>query len=77
MYLSLNKPYISIKTFLTPTESLPKLIVITGLNGCGKTHLLKAIEKGHVTAHNDQGKAVTRIKFFKEIGNPPALPGGQ
>ncbi|MFZ1491942.1 MAG: AAA family ATPase [Candidatus Competibacter denitrificans] len=64
MYLSLNKPYISIKTFLTPTESLPKLIVITGLNGCGKTHLLKAIEKGHVTAHNDQGKAVTRIKFF-------------
>lgn len=64
MHLSLNQPYISIQTFHSPPESLPKLIVITGLNGCGKTHLLRAIEKGNIVAYNNQDRAITRIKFF-------------
>jgi len=40
-------PHISIKNF--NTVQLPDLTIITGLNGAGKTHLLKAIDEGHAT----------------------------
>ncbi|MBD2626671.1 AAA family ATPase [Anabaena variabilis FACHB-164] len=50
MKFSLVKPYKSI-TFLTETE-LPDFFVLTGVNGSGKTQLLKAIEKGNILVDN-------------------------
>lgn len=50
MKLSLVKPYKSI-TFLTETE-LPDFVVLTGVNGSGKTQLLKAIEKSNILVDN-------------------------
>lgn len=46
MRLSFGSPHLSL-TSLDPVD-LPTLTVITGPNGVGKTHLLKAIECGHV-----------------------------
>lgn len=48
MRLTFNSPYLSISSF--PTVDLPDFTVITGANGAGKTHLLKAIGKGSVRA---------------------------
>ena len=46
MILTLKKPYLSIVAL--PRTSLPAFTLLTGLNGTGKTHLLKAIEAGSV-----------------------------
>ncbi|MDQ0627258.1 putative ATPase [Paraburkholderia graminis] len=46
MKLHLNGPYKSIRT-LTPAE-IPDLVILTGVNGAGKSHLLQAIESGQV-----------------------------
>lgn len=46
MKLTFQQPYLSLVS-LNDTE-LPAFTVITGKNGSGKTHLLRAIERGHV-----------------------------
>lgn len=46
MKLTFSKPYISIVGF--PEITLPNFSLITGLNGSGKTHLLQALDKGHI-----------------------------
>lgn len=46
MKLSLRRSYLSIKEF--PDTELPKFTLITGLNGVGKTHLLKGMLEGHI-----------------------------
>jgi AAA15 family ATPase/GTPase len=46
MKLTFVKPYLSIESF--PECELPKFTVLTGVNGSGKTHLLQAINSGHV-----------------------------
>ena len=46
MQLQFRKTYISIDEF-DPVE-LPDFVVLTGVNGSGKSHLLEAIEKQHV-----------------------------
>lgn len=48
MRLSFNSPYLSIGTF--PTVDLPDFTVVTGANGAGKTHLLKAIDNGSISS---------------------------
>jgi len=63
MHLKFKEAYVSIKTFSVPGP-LPKLIVVTGRNGCGKTHLLRAIENGNIGAHNSQDEPIKRIKLF-------------
>lgn len=44
--LKLKKPHRSILEF--PETSLPDFVVVTGVNGAGKTHLLEAIENGSI-----------------------------
>ena len=44
--LSFSKPHLSITEF--PSIELPALTVITGVNGAGKTHLMRAIENGAI-----------------------------
>jgi ABC-type uncharacterized transport system ATPase component len=46
MKLSFSKPYLSIGHF--PEIDLPSFTLITGVNGVGKTHLLQAINNGHI-----------------------------
>lgn len=50
--LTFASPYLSISSF--PNTSLPSFTLITGLNGSGKTHLLKAIGQGLVRAEGIQ-----------------------
>lgn len=64
MRLSLNQAYVSIKDLQTPSEQLPQLIVITGFNGSGKTHLLKAIDSKSIVAFNEKDEEINKIKFF-------------
>jgi ABC-type transport system involved in cytochrome c biogenesis ATPase subunit len=46
MRLTFSQAYKSIKTF--PAIDLPDFVVMTGVNGAGKTHLLEAIANGSV-----------------------------
>ncbi|WP_413173675.1 AAA family ATPase [Anabaena azotica] len=63
MKLSFVKPYKSI-TFLPETE-LPDFVVLTGVNGAGKTHLLEAIEKGYILVDNITiDEQIKPVRFF-------------
>ena len=46
MKLVFRAPYLSIQSL--PETELPKLTLITGVNGSGKTHLLRAISLGYI-----------------------------
>lgn len=48
MNLTFISPHLSIQAL--PTVDVPSFTLITGVNGAGKTHLLKAIAAGHVFA---------------------------
>ena len=61
MKLTFNSPYLSIRSL--PETTLPDFTVITGVNGSGKTHLLEAIQKGHVLA-DIAPDPVTQSRFF-------------
>ena len=50
MKLSLIRSYKSINSF--PEIELPNFVVLTGINGAGKSHLLEAIENGSVQIDN-------------------------
>lgn len=52
MKLIYKSDYLSIKKF--SDIELPSFVVITGLNGAGKSHLLTAIKQGHVAIVNIQ-----------------------
>lgn len=43
-----------------PIEKLPDITILTGVNGCGKTHFLRAIEQGKIVA---DGIASNSIKY--------------
>ena len=47
MKLMFRQRYLSITSF--PEIEIPKLTVILGINGSGKSHLLQAIENGHIS----------------------------
>ena len=61
MKLTFQKPHRSIKNF--PETELPKFTVITGVNGAGKTHLLKAIGDGDIST-DIAPNPKQEIKFF-------------
>ncbi len=61
MKLILQTSYLSIKE-LPPTE-LPPFTLITGVNGAGKTHLLKAIQAGNIQV-DCAPNVSTDIRFF-------------
>ncbi|MDP2158978.1 MAG: ATP-binding protein [Flavobacterium sp.] len=50
MILKYNSDYLSIKKF--NDVELPNFIVLTGLNGAGKSHLLKSLKLGNVVIDN-------------------------
>ncbi len=55
MKLILNNTY----KFLEPfTLSLPKFVILTGLNGAGKTQLLQAIQSNRVGVQDENGNAL-------------------
>jgi ABC-type transport system involved in cytochrome c biogenesis ATPase subunit len=57
MQLKFVKPFESITEF--DEVILPSFVVLTGANGSGKTHLLRAITSGHVTVDNISTSAVS------------------
>ena len=61
MKLIFQKPHRSIKDF--PEIELPKFTLITGVNGAGKTHLLKAIGDGDIST-DITPNLKQEIKFF-------------
>ncbi|MEO1150918.1 MAG: AAA family ATPase [Pseudomonadota bacterium] len=61
MKLRQEQPHLSIKQLSETT--LPKLTVLTGVNGSGKTHLLRAIENGCVVV-DIAPTPNTDIRFF-------------
>jgi energy-coupling factor transporter ATP-binding protein EcfA2 len=63
MKLSFTSPHKSI-TFLPNTE-LPDFVVLTGVNGAGKSHLLEAIENGFIQVDDISVNPQTRpIRLF-------------
>ena len=62
MKLELKTPHLSISRLICNTE-LPDFIVLTGANGSGKTHLLRAIESGAVLV-DDVVKNNSQARFF-------------
>ena len=59
MQLNFLRPHISITSL--DADTLPEFAAVTGLNGAGKTHLLKAILAGHVQIH---GVTPAEIVYF-------------
>ena len=78
MILTLNSPYLSI-TELEPTD-LPRLTVLTGENGSGKTHLLEGIYKKRIALAGltlkgyARSEAVTSYYDFNTIAPNEARP---
>ena len=76
MRLNFNSPHLSIEQF-DPVD-MPDFVVLTGVNGSGKSHLLDAIEKRHV---NIVGMEQARIVLFNyetfRLDNEPAFNAHQ
>lgn len=60
MRLTFVKPHKSITSF--PETDLPDFVILTGVNGAGKTHLVEAIENGSIQiddiVHNPQTRPI-------------------
>ena len=61
MQLTFIKPHLSIQAL--PTVTLPPFSLITGVNGAGKTHLLRAIENSAIRV-NDAPNPEQDVRFF-------------
>jgi len=61
MKLEFVRLHASINAF--DTIDLPKFTLITGVNGSGKTHLLKCIEAGHISTNIATANQAD-IRFF-------------
>ena len=53
--------YLSIKKFVDTT--LPNFVILTGMNGSGKTHLLEAIQKGNVTIEGHEEDSIVYFDY--------------
>lgn len=72
MKIALYREHSSISKLKTP-DSLPWLTIITGENGCGKTHLLQALETGKALATVDDRELSAVHKSNKTL-RPTATP---
>ncbi len=70
MKLHFEKDYESITSLNTTSDILPRFMVITGRNGTGKTHLLKAIDDGHIRATDDT-ETVLESSYFSYLNLVP------
>jgi energy-coupling factor transporter ATP-binding protein EcfA2 len=71
MKLSFQHPYKSIQQL--PVSELPSFTIVTGANGSGKTHLLRAIEEGCLVV-DDIPK--NKIRFYTGYNMVPAHENG-
>ena len=62
MRLKFKAPYLSVQQL--ESIDLPLFTLLTGLNGSGKTHILKAIKQGNIII---EGIPQHRIKFFSYL----------
>lgn len=62
MKLQFAHPHKSIKSF--KTQEVGAFTIITGVNGSGKTHLLQALENGHV---NIEGINTNKVKYYDSL----------
>lgn len=69
MKLELNTPYKSLAPF---EKDLPDFVVLTGVNGAGKTHLLEAIKDRHLSIKNNSPHAIQKIQFANSYTLSPA-----
>jgi predicted ATPase len=69
MKLTFQSPFLSIKEF--PTVELPPFTLLTGLNGVGKTHLLRSIEKGTIQADVAPNRPGD-VRYFDRIRSAPS-----
>lgn len=58
MKLSFIRPYLSIKNF-KDIDNLPDFVLITGVNGVGKSHLLEAIQGGAIACDKFQARQIS------------------
>lgn len=76
MHLQFRSPHLSIEQF--DTVDIPDLVVLTGVNGSGKSHLLDAIEKRTVVV---EGMEQAHIVLFNyetfRLDNEPAFNAHQ
>ena len=59
--LTFQTPYLSIDKF-DPVD-IPNLVVLTGVNGSGKSHLLEAIDKRHVAVEGIENPHIVLFNF--------------
>ncbi len=76
MQLKFQSPYLSIDEF--DLVELPSFMVLTGVNGSGKTHLLEAINQNHVTIEGLDNPNIVLFNYetFK-LENEAAFNGHQ
>ena len=71
MKLTFVKPYKSITSL--PSTELSDFVVLTGVNGAGKTHLVEAVENGSVQiddiASNNQTKPIRLFNWSNLVPN--------
>jgi ABC-type multidrug transport system ATPase subunit len=65
MKLTFSSEYLSIKEF--PQKKLEKFSLITGVNGSGKTHLLKAIDNGSINVDILQNRTESIYYDFNSL----------
>lgn len=76
MQLIFQNPHLSIDRF-DPVD-IPEFTILTGVNGSGKSHLLEAIERRHVTISGKENAPIVLFNYetFK-LDNEPEFNGHQ
>lgn len=71
MRIIFSSPYKSITSF--PAVELPDLVVLTGVNGAGKSHFLQALEGGSLrieeVPHNPHARTIRRFDWSNMVPN--------
>lgn len=73
MKLTLQNPVQSL--IALQADDLPNFTVITGPNGSGKTHLLRAIESGHILVDGQTKNTGGQARFFDSASIVPSSGG--
>lgn len=74
MWLRLEQVYKSLTPF--GTIDLPDLVVLSGENGAGKSHLLQGIAETRIAGDWGEDATMVRMLTSEQLGNPPELGGG-
>ena len=72
MKLIFNKPYKSMRNL--PVVELPDFVVLTGVNGAGKSHLLEALETGAISIEGIPQNQVHGPKPIRRFDSTTLVP---